>query len=133
MDLKMLSTIQIAGFSNLEQKQWNSVIFYVLMQSDESLSLFKIFCLNLVKMGVAIIASGPFFAGIQLSVPNLVQLSVPDFQKGGSGKKWVPVGIYRVSAMDIFLVGDLLCFLSEKTFKKYGFEGSISNVDLGLF
>ena len=41
MDFKMLSTNQIAGYSNLEQKQWNSVIFYILMQSDESLSLFK--------------------------------------------------------------------------------------------
>ena len=90
MALKMLSTNQIAGFSNLERKQWNSVIFYILMQSDESLCLFKNFCLNLVKNGCGHHSISPFlcwgtFVAL-LSVPNFVQLSVPDFQKGGSGK-----------------------------------------------
>ena len=45
--LKMLSAYQIAGFLNLEQKQWNSMIFCILMESH--LSSFKKFCVSSVK------------------------------------------------------------------------------------
>ena len=79
MDLKMLSTNQIAGFSNLEQKQWNCVIFYILMPSDESLSLFKNFCLNLVKNGCGHHSIRPFLCwGTTFS---------PRFSKGRIRKK----------------------------------------------
>ena len=52
----------------------------------------------------------------------------------GSEKKLMPGGgSLRVPAIDICL-GGLLYFFPEKTFKvKYGFNGSFSSADLGLF
>ena len=46
---------------------------------------------------------------------------------------WGGGGSLRVPAIDICL-GGLLYFFPEKTFKiKYGFNGSFSSADLGLF
>ena len=46
-----------------------------------------------------------------------------------------PCSISRpLPSLPFSFVEGLLCFLSKKLLKiKYGFEGSISNVDLGLF
>ena len=54
------------------------------------------------------------------------QLSIPNFEKGGSEKKEVPT-------MGICLVGLTMFLVKKRLLKiKYGFEGSISNVDLGV-
>ena len=59
------------------------------------------------------------------------QLSVPNFELGEIRKKWVPGGN---SCHAEYLPGALAMFLVKKRLKKkYGFEFSISNVDLGLF
>ena len=62
--------------------------------------------------------SPPLSAGGQLSIPN--------FENGGSEKKEVPT-------MGICLVGLTMFLVKKRLLKiKYGFEGSISNVDLGV-
>ena len=59
----------------------------------------------------------PFSAGGQPSIQNFKN-------GGGSGKKWVPGGSWRVSATDISL-GEVLVFWSKKTFIKWNFQMSI--------
>ena len=60
------------------------------------------------------------------------QLSVPNFEKGGSEKKWVAGWTQWVPAMGIYL-GAYYVSCQKRLLKiQYAFEGSISNVDLGL-
>ena len=69
----------------------------------------------------ALTVSAPLSAGGQLSILN--------FENWGIRKKWVPGGTCHG-----YLPGELTIFLVKKRLKiKYGFEGSISNVDFGLF
>ena len=62
------------------------------------------------------------------------QLSVPNFGKGGSGKNARLGGLKEFPVMDICL-GTYYVSFQKNTFenKIWLFEGSISNVDLGLF
>ena len=66
--------------------------------------------------------------------PQQGQLSVPNFEKGGDQKKMSAWGDLK-SSYHGYLLGES-CYIScqKKNLKiKYGFEGLISNVDLGLF
>ena len=62
-----------------------------------------------------------------------VQPSVPNYEKGGLEKNEYLVGLK--DSCHGYFPGGLTTFLVKKRplIIKYGFEGSISNVDLGLF
>ena len=75
---------------------------------------------------IHIVSVPPFLVGEQISVPN--------FEKRVSEKKRVLGKTFRVPAMDLYMRGFTM-FLAKKSFLKIkcSFEGSILNVDLGLF
>ena len=71
------------------------------------------------------ISTPPFSAGGEYSFQSQI------FKGGGDQRKIIAWGTGEVSATDICLE-KLTMFFVKKNFLKYNFEGSISNVDLGL-
>ena len=72
-----------------------------------------------------------------ISVPPLFcwggQLAVPNFAKRGIRKKWVSGWALKSSCHGYFAGGLTMLLAKKRLLKiKYGFEGSISNVDLRL-